>query len=382
MSEAMPDDPAVRGVVEPRSALAAALLALPGMSAPRLRALFDHHGSLEAVVDAVTRGRARFSFRDRRGGGSVAQDRAWARAFDPDVAGAVADRWGATAQVEGDTDWPIREPLPDRPPILLRRGSIGSGAAPRVAIVGTRAATPGGLRDAAALAGALARAGAVVVSGLAIGIDTAAHMGALDAGGLTVGVVATGLDVVYPRRNTNLFERVRAQGALVSETWFGVQPEAWRFPVRNRIISALADATVVVEATVRGGARITAEHAMHHGRPVFAMPGSRRNPAAAGCNRLIADGAHPLLDPSDVLIALGLGDGSTQGWDVVSASAHPPLGPESTAGRIKAALHGDAMTPDDLAVSLGLDLGEVAVGIGELVRRGDAVRRRGLLWPT
>ena len=115
-----------------------------------------------------------------------------------------------------------------------------------------------------------------MVSGLAIGIDAAAHDGALAAGGVPVGVLGTGLDVVYPRRHDALFERVRTQGLLVSELPYGAQPRRETFPVRNRIIAAIADVVVVVEATARGGARITAERAVEYGRPVLAMPGSRR----------------------------------------------------------------------------------------------------------
>ena len=141
---------------------------------------------------------------------------------------------------------------------------LGEGERPdafdatRVAIVGTRAATPHGLADARELGGFLADAGITVVSGLAIGIDGAAHEGALDAGGLAVGVVATGLDVTYPRRHRALYDRVREHGLVVGEHGYGVQPRRERFPVRNRIIAALADVVVVVEATAPGGARITA----------------------------------------------------------------------------------------------------------------------------
>src|SRR5207245_8489766 len=124
-----------------------------------------------------------------------------------------------------------------------------------------------------------------------------------------IGIVATGLDVVYPRRHVALYERVRRHGVLLGEHTFGVAPGRARFPVRNRIIAALADVVVVVEATLKGGSRITAERALDYGRPLLAMPGSRRNPAAAGTNALIAAGAHPLLEPSDVLLAIGLTPG-------------------------------------------------------------------------
>src|SRR5262249_58450605 len=129
--------------------------------------------------------------------------------------------------------------------------------------------------------------------------------GALDAGGSVWGVAATGLDVVSPRRHRILFDRVRASGLIVSELAYGTQPRQYAFPVRNRIIAGLSQVTVVVEATLRGGARITAEHAIEYGRTVLAYPGSRRNPASAGTNQLLYDGATVVLDPNDVLVALG-----------------------------------------------------------------------------
>ena len=217
--------------------------------------------------------------------------------------------------IAGDDDYPIPDPFPDRPSVLLGEGDRPDAFdAPRVAIVGTRTATPHGLADARELGGFLASAGVTVVSGLAIGIDAAAHEGALDAGGLAIGVVATGLDVVYPRRHHGLYARVRAQGLVVGEHGYGVQPRRERFPVRNRIIAALSRIVVVVEATATGGARITARYAAEYGRDVFALPGSRRNPASAGCNALLGDGAEPLLDPGDLLIALGRGGSRPGDW--------------------------------------------------------------------
>ena len=188
--------------------------------------------------------------------------------------------------IAGDDDYPIREPFPDRPPVLLGEGDRPDAFdAPRVAIVGTRAATPHGLADARELGAFLADAGVTVVSGLAIGIDGAAHEGALDAGGLTVGVVATGLDVMYPRRHRALYERVREQGVVVGENAYGTQPSPGRFPVRNRIIAALADVVVVVEATATGGARITANDAVEYGRDVYAVPGLAPEPGGGGLQR-------------------------------------------------------------------------------------------------
>ena len=215
----------------------------------------------------------------------------------------------------GDPDHPIRDavPLESAHPGAVPDVLFGAGrrpdafAAPRVAIVGSRSATPMGLADARELGRYCARNGITVVSGLALGIDGAAHEGAIEAGGLTVGVVATGLDVVYPRRHASLFEHVRGAGLIVGEHPDGTQPVAWRFPVRNRIIAALADAVVIVEAARTGGALHTARYAEQYGREVLALPASRRNPVGEGCNRLIADGALMLLDPSDLLVALRRG---------------------------------------------------------------------------
>jgi DNA processing protein len=248
------------------------------------------------------------------------------------------------------------------------------------------------LTDAWELGAFLGAAGVSVVSGLAIGIDGAAHHGALQAAEAAeqrgapgaagpVGVVATGLDVVYPRRHRSLFERVRRYGVLLGEQPFGVGPERGRFPVRNRIIAALADVVVVVEATLSGGSRITADRALDYGRPVLAMPGSRRNPAAAGCNALLADGAQPLLDPSDVLVALGLTPGARRLWTTApGATKHPPA--STAAQAILKALAGEAAHPDQLASRTGLDPGQVALAVEELVAIGRATRDRGFIWPT
>ena len=264
--------------------------------------------------------------------------------------------------------------------------------APRVAIVGTRAASVHGLADAWELGAFLGAAGVSVVSGLAIGIDGAAHHGALQAAEAAeqrgqapmagpVGVVATGLDIVYPRRHRALFERVRRYGVLLGEQPYGTAPNRGRFPIRNRIIAALADVVCVVEATLTGGSRITAERALDYGRPVLAMPGSRRNPAAAGCNALIADGAQPLLDPTDVLVALGLTPAGQRLWSTAPASADGPK-PSGGAAVILKLLAGEAAHPDQLATRSGLDPGQVALAVEELVALGRATRDRGFVWPT
>ena len=229
-------------------------------------------------------------------------------------------------------------------------------------MVGTRAATPHGLADARELGGVLARAGVVVVSGLAIGIDAAVHEGALDAGGAVIGVIATGLDVVYPRRHQILYERVRRSGLLVTEHAFGVEPRPQHFPVRNRVIAALGDCCVVVEATASGGAMITARHALDYGRAVLAMPGSRRNPSAAGTNALIAEGAHPLIDPEDALVALGLSSGDRRHPTRDGGAGGGGSGATPEERSVFRHLSGEPATADELVARTGLSPGRGRCG--------------------
>ena len=304
-----------------------------------------------------------------------------------------AVRRGTVIMTPDHPDFPIADDIPHAPAVLFLEGQRPEVLkAPRVAVVGTRAASVHGLTDAWELGAFLGAAGITVVSGLAIGIDGAAHHGAIQAAEAAarrgdplpagpVGVVATGLDVVYPRRHRALFERVRRFGVLLGEHPFGVAPNRGRFPVRNRIIAALADVLVVVEATLSGGSRITAERALDYGRPVLAMPGSRRNPAAAGCNALLADGAQPLLDPSDVLVALGLTPGARRLWSSAPGTTTRPA-TSSAAQAVLNALGGEAAHPDQLASRTGLDPGQVALAVEELLALGRATRDRGFVWPT
>jgi DNA processing protein len=357
------------------------LTGLPDITPARLRTLLRRWPDPVAALDAVGRGEAADQFVPPVPAGTW---REW-RALAADTTRVAAI--GATLRTRGtrvlracDPGFPIdAELIPDHPALLLAEGArFDAFDAPRVAIVGTRAATPHGLDDARDLAAELAAAGVTVVSGLAIGIDAAAHRGALDAGGLTVGVVATGLDVEYPRRHRSLYAAVRASGLVVGELGFGVRPEPRRFPVRNRIIAALADVTVVVEATVKGGARITADHAVRYGRDVFAVPGSRRNAAAEGCNELIRDGAHPLLRNDDVLIRLGCTPGSRRG----PRPTPERLPVDGDAARVLAAFGGEPATPDQLGHRCDLGIGAVAVALCVLARDGWARSEGGHWWPA
>jgi DNA processing protein len=193
------------------------------------------------------------------------------------------------------------------PYLLATIGDVAALDRPRVAMVGTRRCTPTGREIAYQFGHELAAAGVCIVSGLAIGIDGAAHGGALSVEGAPpVGIVAGGLDRPYPSRHRALWRQVALRGLLVSEAPLGTPNEAWRFPARNRILAALADVVVVVESHERGGSMITAEQALDRGTPVLAVPGPIRSPASTGANRLFREGAGPACDTADILVALEL----------------------------------------------------------------------------
>lgn len=206
--------------------------------------------------------------------------------------------WGGPAYPAGLRD------LADAPPILWAKGDLGLLQRPMVAIVGARNASSLGLRMARRLAEGLGAGGQVVVSGLARGIDTAAHEAALPSG--TVAVMAGGVDVVYPGENAELAQEIAAKGCLLSEQPMGMAPQTRHFPLRNRIISGLSRAVVVVEAAARSGSLITARDAADQGREVMAVPGHPFDARAAGCNMLLRDGATLVRHAADVAEALGL----------------------------------------------------------------------------
>jgi DNA processing protein len=350
------------------------------MTPHRLHAVLDACGGPVAALDAVLRGRVLAIVREasppRLHDSLPTLMALWASVGHDERLPALLARRRTHVYVEGTVDFPVFD-APDAPAVLLAEGDRPDAfERRRVAVVGTRAATPHGLADAYEIGAYLARAGCTVVSGLAIGIDGAAHEGALDAGGAVVGVVGTGLDVVYPRRHRSLFERVRSNGLLVSELGYGVGPRKSSFPVRNRIIAGLSEIVVVVEATAKGGARITADKALAYGRAVHAMPGSRRNPAAAGTNQLIYDGAQAMLEPSDLGIALSLSESAR-----ARAEAPPRARPDGDAGRALRACAGEPVTLDELASRTGMSLDLLLRTVRALERDRWVVRKDGLYWP-
>lgn len=202
---------------------------------------------------------------------------------------------------------PLLSRIHNPPPTLWVRGDVTALAKPAVAIVGSRAASPEGLTIAGDIAGDLVRAGLVVVSGMARGIDSAAHAAALDANGVTVAVLGTGVDLVYPPEHRDLASRIAICGALVSEFPPGTPPKAFHFPLRNRIISGLSRAVVVIEAPEASGALITAREALDQGRDVMVVPGRITGGRNRGGHALLKDGATLVEAAVDILQALGLG---------------------------------------------------------------------------
>lgn len=268
--------------------------------------------------------------------------------------GAKALPWASAAYPER-----LRR-LSDAPPLLFVQGDPAILAQRCVAIVGARAASAYGRRIASELAADLARAGVVVVSGLAHGVDGSAHAGALDAGGLTLAVQGRGPDGVYPASHRGLARRIRASGALLSEFAPRVPPRAGHFPLRNRIISALSEAVVVVEARTRSGSLGTARHALDQGIDVFAVPGPIDAPTSEGPNRLLRDGAGAVLEPADVLQALGLEPVAGP------SAAGPPAPRDGLARRVVSALRDCPATRDELAVRLEQSPEDLALPIAEL----------------
>lgn len=275
------------------------LLRTPGFSARRLREGLVAKGSARSVL----------AWLERSAGLLDAEGRAWLAQPDEatlahDLAWLAGDDQRLLRCTEEDFP-PQLEAIPDPPAALFVKGDASLLLRPQVAIVGARQAQPPGLANARRFAGELAAGGLLVTSGMADGIDGAAHEGALDAGEPTIAVIATGPDRVYPRKHHALARRIGAHGAIVSEYPPGTNALVHQFPQRNRIIAGLSLGVVVIEAGLRSGSLITARVAGEQGRDVFAVPGSIHNPLAEGCHSLIAEGARLVQRPDEVLVALG-----------------------------------------------------------------------------
>lgn len=354
----------------PIHAWTAALSGLVGMGPRRLRAVLGRWTAPDAW-EAISAGSPAVGQLlieiDAKVGALQAQE--WlAQCRRTSVAGvwaAAADGGGGVAVPGGPGFPPGLADDVEPPAILFTRGRPDALPGPTVAIVGTRRCTTYGSTTAWELGRGLAREGIRVVSGLAMGIDAAAHAGALAADGAPpIGVVATGLDVVYPPRNRALWEQVARRGLLLSEAAPGTGVERWRFPSRNRIIAALAQVVVVVESPERGGSMYTVTEGLRRDRTVMVVPGPIGARSSAGTNKLLAEGAAPVLGVDDIVLALGLepppaGDG-----------ADPRKPPSAHDQRVLDACGWDPATVDQLAIRTGLGLGELLRSIQTLVDAG------------
>jgi DNA processing protein len=306
---------------------------------------------------------------------ALAAAREAAAAADRELA--AAERLGARLLVLGDPDYPAAlGDLPLPPPVLSVRGEIPAG--PAVAIVGSRRADAYGLEVAELFARSLAASGVTIVSGFARGIDAAAHRGAIAAeGGRTVAVLGCGLGIDYPAGHERLGQEVAAHGALVSEFPCGLPPRSWHFPVRNRVIAALAAGTLVVQAAPRSGSLLTARWAADLGRDVWAIPGRIFDERSVGPNALIRDGAPPVQHPREILERLLPAYGGSQiPLFVPPAPDEPeePL-PAGVPGAVLAALPPGALRlPEEIAAGLGAPVDHILAALLEL-ELGGRVRR-------
>lgn len=290
---------------------------------------------------------------------------------------AAAQSVGARLLVPGAPGWPDRvDDLGPHAPLVLwtRTGSDDRG--PSLAVVGSRANTVAGAEAAAEITSAAADARCTIVSGGAYGIDAVAHRVAIAAGTPTLAVLAGGVDQLYPAGNVDLLRNVARQGVLLAESPPGTRPTRWRFLARNRLIAALGDATVVVEAGARSGALNTAHHAGQLGRPVFAVPGAFSSSASVGCHRLVAQGRAQLVvrpaDPSEAVVAAGAQRGTAFVDEPLAAARQDP-----EVSRVLDALGRRALPEPEIAGRSGMSLAEVADALALAQLQGLVVRGSG-----
>ncbi len=353
----------------PAEAYLAALAGFNAMTASRFRHLLAHRSPAEAYAVAagthapprpITAAFAKYPDLAATWRASAAErhpEACWQAALDSGVSIVTPSDPRFPAQLIDD---------PRCPPVLFVRGDLAALDSRRVGIVGTRNATPAGRSTAAKLGNELSDAGVVVVSGLALGIDAAAHRGAVAVSeSRPVGVVGCGLDRPYPKKNADLWNAVAERGLLISEWPVGTAPDAFRFPLRNRILAAIVEVLVVVESRETGGSLITAREAALRGVEVMAVPGSVHSRASVGTNALLRDGAAPVSETDDVLVALGL-DHRRAGRQRIDV--RPRLNPAEA--DLVAACRTEPRTIDALMLGAAMSLGEMAMTLARLEAAG------------
>ena len=323
---------------------------VPGIGPKRVRMLLDRFGNLRQAWEANALSLAAAGL-DHRSIQSLQEARS-RLSLEREMervrnAGAAVLTWQ-----DPEYPKPLRK-VPASPPVLYVRGKMLPRDEMAVAVVGTRKASTYGREVAHMLTSELARCGVTIVSGLARGIDGEAHRAALAAGGRTLAVLGSGVDVIYPGEHRDLAERIVQNGALVSECPIGAKPEAGNFPARNRIISGLSLGTLVVEAGRESGALVTARHALEQGRDVFAVPGNILAAGSRGVNGLIRDGAKPVVSVEDILEELNLNMVS----EFVEARESLPGSDDET--RLLNQMEAEPMHVDELVRATGMPIAEV-----------------------
>lgn len=347
------EDPALRAV---------ALALVPGLGARRWRELVARFGDARAVLGA-----GRGALEETRLVGPRLAERIARADLEPAarLVARVADAGGTVLVPRGEHYPPLLAEIPDPPPMLFALGRLDLLHAPSVSMVGSRNHTTYGATVARMLAGGLARAGLVVASGMARGIDAIAHEGALDAGGGSIGVLGNGFGVIYPAANRALYARMAREGCLLTEFPPGERPQAGAFQARNRLVSGLSLALVVVEGGRQSGTAITARHAADQGRTVLAVPGPITSPTSWGTNRLLRDGARPALDAESVLEEYGMTPPAQGG-----ARLDPPSNLPAEEAAVLAVLGADATHVDRVCDAVARPVSEVLAALSALELRG------------
>ncbi len=324
----------------------------PVLGARRAHQLIQHFGSIEAIFAASETGLRTTGLSNQAVAGILKPD--WDAV---EAAQAWADAPGRRLLCYADPGYPaLLRQISDPPLLLYCEGNIELLSQPVLAIVGSRSPTPSGSETAYAFSAQLARLGFVICSGMALGIDAAAHRGCLAVAGNTIAVVGTGLDRVYPARHAELLAQIKSSGVVISEFPLGTPPLGRHFPQRNRIISGLTHGVLVVEAGVQSGSLITAHQALEQGREVFAIPGSIHNPNSKGCHHLLREGAKLVDSVNDILDELGGVVQPTNESIGTEVSAHDPelaneyqalLGViDSTPASVEQIVERSGLTPD------------------------------------